>query len=119
MDYDVLALLFLSKKLKYYTVRVFLWVHSAKFQSKDLIYQTYKSIFKYIFKKHIDGIVEKVIVNGDYIKNQIVTNLAIPPNRVEVIQYPSEIEFSPLEKNTARQILGFGKSDKIILFFGM
>lgn len=120
MDYDVLPLVFLIRALKSKKLtNIFLWIHSAKFQSKDILYTLYKSIFKFIFNNLIFSNIKGVVVNGNYIKQQILRNLKVIPEKIHVIQYPSEIPFKKINKDLARQKLDIGKDEKIILFFGM
>ncbi|WP_405411536.1 glycosyltransferase family 4 protein [Maribacter sp. Asnod1-A12] len=120
MDYDVIPLVFLIKGLKRKkTSKVFLWIHSAKFKSRDIIYSIYKSIFKVIFNHIVFSNITAIVVNGKYIKTEILKNLKISQERIHIIQYPSEILFKKIPKDIARERLNLNKKDKIILFFGM
>lgn len=120
MDYDVAPLRYLVGRLNNGGVKnIFLWVHSAKFQSKDLLYTLYKSFFKLIFKNVIGNKIKGVIVNGEYIRNEIITNLSVIPDNVHVIQYPSEIPFKMIPKDKARKKIGLNVDENIVLFFGM
>ena len=120
MDYDVFPLTSLIRGLKRKKIsNIFLWIHSAKFQSKDLLYTLYKSLFKFIFNRIIFTSIKGIVVNGNYIKEQITKNLEIEPEKIHVIQYPSEIPFKMLDKYKARTRLGLDINANIILFFGM
>ncbi len=120
MDYDVFPLSFFIKSLENRGIsRTFLWVHNAKFQSKDILYSFYKSVFKFIFNKRILKNISGVVVNGEYIKREIIKNLKIAENKVKVIQYPSEIPFGIVPKKEARKVLGLDVRDNVVLFFGM
>ena len=119
MDYDVFPLYFFIKRLKKCNSINYLWVHSARFKSKDLLYRGYKAIFKYLFRNHISPNVRKVIVNGEYIGEQILNNLNLSRESISIIQYPSEISYAKIEKSLARKKLGFKEGEKIILFFGL
>lgn len=119
MDYDVLPLNFLVKELSKKGAEIFLWIHSAKFKSKDLLYMSYKSIFKYFFTQKIRPKINKVIVNGDFISKQLKKELNLPEELIEVIQYPSKVSFSKIEKEEARVRLGFSSEENIVLFFGL
>lgn len=120
MDYDVLPLTHLITRLRKKGINnIFLWIHNAKFKSNDFLYTLYKSIFKLIFEKKIENYLQGIIVNGEYIKNEILLNLNVLPEKVHVIQYPSEIPFKRIPKALARDKMGFDLNEKIILFFGM
>lgn len=117
MDYDVIPLLFLINRLK--GAYIFLWLHNAKFKSKDVFYKIYKGIFKTIFNKFINKKLSSIVVNGEYIKNEATENLKIANDKILVIQYPSEIKYKKIEKLTARKKLGLSVNANIVLFFGM
>jgi glycosyltransferase involved in cell wall biosynthesis len=119
MDYDVFPLYLFIKKLKKIKTQNYLWIHSAKFKSKDLLYSIYKSVFRYLFNHHIGPEIKKVIVNGDYIGKEIQSNLKLPNESFKVIQYPSEISYVKVEKPLARERLGFQMNERIVLFFGL
>ncbi|WBU90697.1 glycosyltransferase family 4 protein [Cellulophaga omnivescoria] len=120
MDYDVIPLLTLIKKLnKKGVIKTFLWIHSAKFQSKDIIYSLYKSVFKYIFNNKILNNIQGIVVNGKYIKSEISKFLKIQDHKIHIIQYPSSIPFKKVSKPLARKELGLKQNDNVILFFGM
>ena len=120
MDYDVIPLTYLISSLNKKGISdIFLWIHSAKFKSKDVLYAFYKRIFKLIFEKRIKNNIKGIVVNGEYIKNEILLNLNILPEKVHIIQYPSEIPFKKIPKALAREKMGFDIAEKVVLFFGM
>ncbi|MEC7263640.1 MAG: glycosyltransferase family 4 protein [Bacteroidota bacterium] len=119
MDYDVIPLNMLIKGLSKKGTRNFLWIHSAKFESKNVIYTAYKSIFKRKFEKFISEKIEGIIVNGNYIKEKIQFYLKVPPQKIFVIQYPSSIPFKMIDKGLARKKLDIQPNSNIILSFGM
>ncbi|MFD2100200.1 glycosyltransferase family 4 protein [Flagellimonas iocasae] len=119
MDYDVIPLKILIDGLKRKGTRIFLWIHSAKFESKNVLYTAYKSIFKKMFNSFISNDIEGVVVNGDFIKEKIEFYLKIPKDKVHVIQYPSSIPFNPINKEAARKKLGISSKDNVVMSFGM
>lgn len=119
MDYDVIPLIFLLRKLKKTKAKMFLWIHSAKFNSKDIIYTFYKYIFKKVFQKYISKNVKGIVVNGEYIKEKIVNILRVDGKKVHVIQYPSKIKYNKILKKTARNRINIKENENVILFFGM
>jgi len=119
MDYDVIPLISLIKGLKKLKTISYLWVHSARFESKDIIYGTYKRIFKNIFNNYVINHIHSIVVNGELIKSRITRHLNIIEDRIEVIQYPSEISHDKIDKQKARQDLGIDFNENTILFFGM
>lgn len=119
MDYDVFPLPFLVNGLFHKGGSIFLWIHSAKFKSKDKLYFLYKKVFKIFFKYLVQSKIEKVVVNGEYIKMILQTELNLPDNLIQIIQYPSAIKYKPLSKKVARDKLGLDDNEKVVLFFGM
>ncbi|UZO81858.1 glycosyltransferase family 4 protein [Aquimarina sp. ERC-38] len=119
MDYDVFPLPFLIKGLKKFEVDIYLWIHSAKLDSKDFLYNAYKRIFIYIFNNKILKGVNGVIVNGVKIKTVLENHLDISKDKIHVIQYPSILKYKKIEKKEARKQLKFKKDENIVLFFGL
>jgi glycosyltransferase involved in cell wall biosynthesis len=119
MDYDVLPLYYLINSLEKIKVDTYLWVHSAKFKSKDSLYTAYKAFFKRIFKRKIEPFVKKVILNGEFIKEEIINNLELAEEKIQVIQYPSHISVAAMLKTDARAKLGLSRDENIVLFFGL
>ena len=119
MDYDVFPLPFLIKNLERLKVKTYLWVHSAKLDSKDFLYSAYKRIFIYVFNHKILEKVNGVIVNVVKIKIALEKHLKIPKNKIHVIQYPSILKFKKIDKKEARKQLNFKEDEKIVLFFGL
>ncbi|MEJ4087315.1 glycosyltransferase family 4 protein [Galbibacter orientalis] len=119
MDYDVIPLPYLVYSLSKNKIRIFIWIHSAKFKSKDFLYSLYKYFFKLFFKIFVYSHIEGIVVNGNYIKNKIVDYLDVRDDEVYVIQYPSEIKYEKKSKEESRKSLGLKSTDKVILFFGI
>ncbi|WP_421823938.1 glycosyltransferase family 4 protein [Flagellimonas oceanensis] len=120
MDYDVLPLTYFIQGLEKKGVKnIYLWVHNAKFKSKDLMYTGYKVIFKYFFNRKIINSIKGVVVNGDFIKESLLRNLSVSPEVIHKIQYPSKIQYDKIPKAKAREKLAIGLKENVVLFFGM
>lgn len=118
MDYTAFSLYFLFKGLRKINPKSYLWIHSARFESKDFVYALYKKMVKFIFNTYVAKTISGIVVNGDYIKTRLSNYLDFEQNKIVVIQYPSEISFKRINKYEAREILGLDKHEEIVLFFG-
>ncbi|MET1260755.1 glycosyltransferase family 4 protein [Flagellimonas sp. DF-77] len=118
MDYTAPSLFVLFRGLSRIRPKVYLWVHSARFKSKDLVYSLYKKMVQFILNRLGSKVLSGIVVNGDYIKAQLPGFLDFDADDIHVIQYPSEIEFSKIDKSEARKQLGLPKNEDIVLFFG-
>jgi glycosyltransferase involved in cell wall biosynthesis len=118
MDHTALSLLPLFKGLKKTNTKVFLWIHSARFDSKDIIYHIYKLAVKSIFNYYVSKSLTGIIVNGEIIKERLPQHLNFPKEKIHVIQYPSEIQYKTLEKKKARETLHIPSDENVVLFFG-
>ena len=118
MDYTALSLISFFKGVKKIEANTFLWMHSARFDSKDVFYKIYKLFVKLAFKRYVSKNLSGMIVNGDFIKTKINEILKFNLEKIHVIQYPSEIEYKKIPKHVAREKLEINLEEKIVLFFG-
>lgn len=118
MDYTALSLVSFFKGIIKIKPKTFLWMHSARFDSKDIFYKVYKSLVKYAFKKYVTKYLTGIIVNGDFIKTKINEVLKYDNTKIHTIQYPSEIEYKKVPQHIAREKLGIDLNEKVVLFFG-
>lgn len=118
MDHTALSLIPIFKGLKRVKPKVFLWIHSARFDSKDFIYHLYKLSVKAIFNNYVSKFLSGIVVNGDVIKERLPQHLNFPKEKIHIIQYPSEIEYKIMDKEIARKSLNIPLDENVVLFFG-
>ncbi len=118
MDHTALSLIPIFKGLKKVKPKIFLWIHSARFDSKDFIYHIYKTGMKFIFNNYVSKSLTGVVVNGDIIKERLPQHLNFPKEKIHTIQYPSEIEYKMVGKEVARKSLRIPPNENVVLFFG-
>ncbi len=118
MDYTAPSLYVLFKGLSKIKPKVFLWIHSARFKSTDIIYSIYKKAVQAVFNVYGSKTLAGIVVNGDYIKEKLPEHLSFDPKKIHIIQYPSEIGYSKIDKKLARERLDLALSEDIVLFFG-
>ena len=118
-EYEYFSMILFSLFLKIKNKRFIIWIHSAS-NKGNLFYRIYKTISLNLIK-YIVGKGNRIVVNGELIKNILVNEFKYKENLIKVIQYPSELTkpLPKISKEKARKILGIPTNEKVVLHFGI
>lgn len=101
MDYEYISLLIFMMLFRKHDKVI--WIHSASTGKKWGFYKFYKSFFFRMIRL-LNADKTSFVVNGDYTKSALKE--VLPGFSINVVQYPTDFNSTPIEKNIAKQKLG-------------